>query len=80
MAHDDIRVRINHLNTQPCKCVSCPECNGTGSIWVNLHGRYLGNRRCDDLDSPEPCEECRGGVVEVCERCQEIEELSDDEY
>jgi hypothetical protein len=23
----------------------------------------------DDMDEPEPCDQCRGGIVEECDRC-----------
>jgi hypothetical protein len=55
-----------------CECVSCGSCRGTGSIWVDFKGRYLGNRRSDDLDELEPCEDCGGsGTSETCYECQE---------
>jgi len=58
-----------------CECVLCGSCGGTGSIWVDFAGRYLGNRRCDDLDQMEPCEDCGGsGVIEVCYECQEAQD------
>ena len=65
------------LIARECYCVACPDCNGSGSIWVDFNGRYLGNSRCDDLDQLEACEVCRGsGVSEVCENCAEfVEEL-----
>ena len=61
-----------------CECVSCPDCGGSGTIWFDLAGRYLGNHRCDDLDVLETCEECGGsGVSEVCYECQEAWESED---
>jgi hypothetical protein len=59
-----------------CKCVVCPECEGSGNVWRSFSGKYLGNHRCDDLDELETCEECRGsGVAEICDECQMAEEL-----
>ena len=53
-----------------CTCVSCPDCGGTGSIWLDFQGRYLGSHRCDDLDELEPCDSCGGsGVSETCQSC-----------
>lgn len=53
-----------------CKCVSCGDCNGTGTIWVSMSGEYLGNNRCDDFDELESCDECGGsGVIEYCDEC-----------
>jgi len=61
-----------------CRCVSCSACGGSGGIWVDFKGRYLGNSRCEDLDEFETCEECGGrGISEVCESCQE--EANDDD-
>lgn len=58
-----------------CRCVYCAECNGTGSIWLDMLGHYLGNHRSDDMDELERCEECDGsGIVEECEACQALEE------
>lgn len=74
------REAIRKVESEPCRCVTCDSCGGTGSIWVDLHGNYLGRHRSDDMDNPEPCEECRNGVVEVCERCQLLEEMEDAEY
>ena len=58
-----------------CTCVPCGDCGGTGTIWVDLAGKYLGDRRSDDLDQSEPCETCGGsGVVEVCQNCIDAED------
>lgn len=58
-----------------CECVSCSACGGSGNIWLDFKGRYLGQHRCDDMDEMESCEECRGrGIVEVCEACSDAEE------
>lgn len=57
-----------------CECVRCGACDGTGSIWLDFAGRYLGNHRCDDLDVLEHCEECGGsGISETCYQCSEEE-------
>lgn len=58
-----------------CTCTSCPACQGTGDVWYSFGGEYLGNRRCDDLDELEPCDECGGsGVDEYCDECLMAEE------
>lgn len=77
MSNEGLRAEIKRLEGLPCKCLSCPECGGTGIVWFALGGReYLGNSRCDDLDEMESCESCEGlGITEACERCIEIEEL-----
>jgi hypothetical protein len=57
--------------TKPCTCVTCGECGGHGTIWLDVSGRYLGNRRCDDCDTMEGCDECHGsGISEMCDACQ----------
>lgn len=57
--------------TEPtCTCVPCSLCDGTGNIWVDGDGRYLGMHRCDDMAEMEPCPACRGrGIEELCEKC-----------
>ena len=65
---------------EPCHCVPCSSCGGTGTVWfafpgADRGGRFLGNHRCDDLDDLELCEECNGGIVEVCPRCELLEDL-----
>lgn len=58
-----------------CRCTRCGECGGSGSIWVDMYGHYLGRRRSDDLDELERCEECDGtGIMEECDLCQSFEE------
>ena len=58
-----------------CKCVRCPECRGSGNVWISFSGEYLGSSRCDDLDELEACPECEGsGIIEMCDECRETEE------
>ena len=76
MRSPEMQKAMDELNAKPCECVSCGECRGSGHIWVDFRGRYLGNSRCDDLDEIETCGECYGsGIVETCDRCAEMEEL-----
>ena len=56
-----MRHAIDDLNKKPCTCVPCGYCNGTGNIQESW-----------DL---ETCEQCDGGISEVCERCLELDEL-----
>ncbi len=70
------------IEQEPCRCVPCGACDGSGRVWYSFPGadrggRYLGNSRCDDLDEMELCDECHGGIVEVCDRCQLLEEYDD---
>ena len=58
-----------------CKCVSCDECGGLGSIWISFSGKYMGKHRCDDLDEMDTCPDCGGyGFAEVCDECLEADE------
>lgn len=67
------------MDNNECTCISCPECNGTGSVWRAFDGTYLGDSRCDDLDELETCEECCGsGLAEMCDACRSYEEDDDE--
>jgi hypothetical protein len=70
-----IRAEIERLNKQPCECVVCADCGGSGNVRVDMRGHPIPFG--DDLADLEPCEECRSGIVETCERCLEIEELDE---
>ena len=64
------------VETETCCCVRCGDCNGSGTVWFDWRGQYLGNSRCDDLDELEHCEQCGGsGITETCDRCQLLEEM-----
>lgn len=64
------------IAARPCSCVTCGTCKGHGSICVEMvTGRYIGPTPVDDLYDLERCDECEGGIVEVCQRCSAIEEL-----
>lgn len=63
-----------------CDCTPCSFCNGSGVTWFAVGGQYLGNRRCDDLDTMETCEECGGSGVEMkCGPCMDWQADRDDE-
>ena len=47
-------------------------------MWFSFGGKFLGNRRSDDLDTIESCEFCDNGVVEFCGEC--LDAMSEDEY
>lgn len=60
------------LMARPCGCVRCGGCGGSGRMTVPALGYPE-----DDLES---CDECRGiGLSEVCDRCNDLEELEHDE-
>lgn len=63
----------------PCTCVTCGDCGGTGNVWRNYDdlGRHAGGG-IDDLSKLEPCENCRSGIIEVCDRCRLLEEMYED--
>jgi len=55
-----------------CTCQKCPECGGTGNIWISFSGKYLGRYRGDDLDELDICPECEGsGIISMCENCMD---------
>ena len=63
-----------------CKCVSCPECGGSGTVWRSFSGKYMGHHRCDDLDQMEGCDVCGGsGISEECDECLDAW-YDDDDY
>ena len=40
--------------------------------WTFGHKKYLGSKRCDDLDEMDMCGECDGsGLEEICDECME---------
>lgn len=68
------------VEQEPCRCIRCGDCNGSGTVWFDWRGHYLGNSRCDDLDELEHCDRCGGsGIIEVCDRCQLLEEMDYEE-
>lgn len=53
-----------------CECQVCPECGGSGDIWISFDGEYMGRFRCDDLDELDVCPYCDGlGVWYQCDEC-----------
>ena len=53
---------------EPCHCVRCDYCRGSGMFMVDT-GSY-------PEENLESCEECGGsGLVQVCDRCQLLEEM-----
>lgn len=62
-----------------CSCYTCDDCKGSGMVWISFDGRYLGNSRCDDMDTTERCDECGGsGISEKCDECLQAEMDADD--
>ncbi len=61
------------MQREPCRCVLCSLCGGSGNLWVTLDGKHH-LHRVDDLGELETCEECRGtGVEKICDRCRMME-------
>ncbi len=72
---DEIRAKVA---AETCSCKPCGSCEGIGSYFVDIGGRYIGLHRIDDLSDRETCEECGGsGIEEVCGRCEYLAELDD---
>ena len=58
-----------------CTCTPCPECKGTGTVWISFSKEYMGSNRCDDLDEMDVCDVCGGdGVQSYCQGCLDAEE------
>jgi hypothetical protein len=48
------------VESEPCRCVKCVMCSGTGRINVDHWSGF----------DTEPCEDCNNGIAEVCGRCE----------
>ncbi len=72
-AKDDKPQWIKELEEQPCTCIRCPHCNGSGNVWWLLGKYYGANHPCDDLAELEWCEVCSNGILETCDRCAQLE-------
>jgi DnaJ-class molecular chaperone len=57
------------LNAQPCQCVSCGTCRGSGHVWLPTRDVWPEDEisRCDDCDG--------SGITEQCDRCTALYEL-----
>ena len=79
MSRENLIIYRDKVAAEACCCARCPDCNGTGSLWVTLDGKYH-THRCDDLGDLEMCEECGGsGISHECGRCIELNDLDRDE-
>jgi DnaJ-class molecular chaperone len=62
---------IAKVLSEPCRCVWCSFCHGQGHVRIADWGSP------DEYDT-ETCDECHGhGIVEKCDRCQLLDELSE---
>ena len=50
---------------EPCRCVRCVMCSGTGKIRVDNWSGY----------DTEPCDDCDNGISEACDRCRYLSDL-----
>ena len=65
---------VKQIEAQPCMCVPCQECRGTGTVYW-MFDEYCGpDHPCDDLANPEPCPNCENGIIAMCERCADLED------
>ena len=63
---------------ETCECIPCPECNGSGYIWVS--GDRSGPERFDDDGDFESCPLCGGdGLYFYCLKCQLEEDMEEDD-
>ena len=67
---------LAELEKQPCRCIACGVCHGIGTIRVGLDGLPT----IDDLSDLIQCDFYSGGIVEVCDRCQELHEYDEDDF
>lgn len=75
----ETRETIAKIDAEPCACVRCGDCGGSGSYYVDHRGHFLGQHRSDDMDDLEYCDGCGGsGIVEVCSRCELLRDLEYD--
>jgi len=65
-----IKEQRKKVEQEPCSCVRCDMCNGTG--------RIADRQSWSGLDY-EPCEDCSNGIVETCDRCQLLEDMDSDD-
>jgi DnaJ-class molecular chaperone len=67
------RELIDSVQQEPCRCVYCGVCGGSGQIKVEDRSQPEGW----DLDT---CYACDGsGLEDVCERCLFLEEIDQEE-
>ncbi len=63
---------IEKVQKEPCHCVRCGECRGSGNIEVRIP-----SYSSEDL---ETCDGCGGsGIVQTCDRCQLLRDMDWDE-
>ena len=57
------------VEKEPCRCVICAVCDGTGQMIID-----------HSLDGVEldHCDYCNGGITEVCDRCQLLDDMDHD--
>ncbi len=69
---------VKKLEAQPCECVMCKDCRGTGRTPFSFGGErlYGGTMGLYDL---EYCEFCVGNVAEQCDRCAQLNDWWNDQ-
>ncbi len=58
------------VEQEPCRCVRCDMCRGTGRI---------ANRESWSGTDFEPCEDCHNGIIETCDRCELLADMDHEE-
>ena len=69
---------VKQLEAQPCQCKPCSICHGTGNIRLDCRNGRL-TAFLDDSYDLEPCDQCSGGIAEMCERCQQLDDWDADQ-
>ena len=59
------------LNAQPCDCITCGTCHGTGRMRDQYSEPWV--------DEYQSCYDCDGGVTDTCDRCRLLIEIEHDE-
>ena len=67
---------LQELEKQPCLCVSCDDCRGSGVLRVGFDGLPA----VDDLSELINCPSCSNGLAEVCDRCQELDDYDEENW
>ena len=64
-----------------CECVRCGVCDGKGTLYYDSFGGTEPRAyRVDDLDEMDYCDQCHGGIVEICDFCRDMDEAAANQW